>query len=117
MERLEEKRLKAKELIKNKASALVVLTNEDRYKHIEEYDLSNKFVRTINNPCLSQVKSDYSFDNHTFVAIGRLTSQKGYNLLLDVWNIVKKKIQNWNLVIVGDGEFKGELLKQKERLQ
>ena len=53
MERLEEKRLKAKELIKNKASALVVLTNEDRYKHIEEYDLSNKFVRTINNPCLS----------------------------------------------------------------
>lgn len=113
----DKKRLKAKEFIKNRASALVVLTDEDRYKHIEEYNLPDKFVRTINNPCLSDVKADYSFDNNTFVSIGRLAPQKGYNLLLEAWNIVEKQIPDWKLVIVGDGELKEELLNQKDRLQ
>lgn len=117
MERLAEpKRFRAKRLIKKYASKLVVLTEADRQKHIQEYQLPDDFVCAIPNPCLSNVSVNYQFDTHTFISVGRLTPQKGYDLLLKAWKIAQDKVDDWKLVIVGAGEEEKELVDLKEAL-
>ncbi|CAD0163183.1 glycosyltransferase family 4 protein [Streptococcus thermophilus] len=112
----ESKRYKAKELIKKKASALVVLTDDDRDEHIKQYDLPNSFVKTIHNPCMFENTSNYCFSNKTFLALGRLTQQKGFSMLLESWALVEKQLPDWNLIIAGSGELEESLLTQKNNL-
>lgn len=37
------------------------------------------------------------------ISLGRITHQKGYDLLVDVWKLVDKKISDWELEIYGNG--------------
>lgn len=46
------------------------------------------------------------------IAIGRLTYQKGFDLLIDIWDIVHKRIPDWQLEIVGSGELHADLQKR-----
>lgn len=46
------------------------------------------------------------------ITAGRLTEQKGYDLLLKAWKIVNNKHPEWSLDIYGKGEDKDSLLKQ-----
>lgn len=118
MERFNEhKRYYAKRLIKKRASALVVLTDEDRIAHSKKYDLKEGFVRTINNPAMYDNEVEYNFDNKTFVSAGRLTYQKGYERLLEAWSMICREIEDWKLVIVGDGELKSSLFEKKDKLE
>lgn len=117
MDRLgEPKRYKAKKLIKKYASAMVVLTDEDRIMHNQQYELPENFVETINNPCLSNVKVDYKFENKTFVSVGRLTYQKGYEKLLEAWSMIENDIPDWKLIIVGTGELERSLKDKKNEM-
>jgi glycosyltransferase involved in cell wall biosynthesis len=49
------------------------------------------------------------------VAVGRLVSQKAFSYLLEAVKLVNKKIP-LRLLMIGDGEFKGDLKKQAEEL-
>jgi glycosyltransferase involved in cell wall biosynthesis len=40
----------------------------------------------------------------TILAVGRLSNQKGYDLLIHAYANCKCRLEGWNLVIVGDGE-------------
>ena len=112
----EKKRFKAKELIKKSASKLVVLTEEDRKKHIAEYKLDPNFVVTMPNPCISNVTLAYNYNHKTFLAVGRLTPQKKIDALLDAWNLIQDKCPEWKVVIVGKGELEVELKQYAENL-
>tara|TARA_R110000868_G_scaffold411734_2_gene708268 strand:- start:3372 stop:4496 length:1125 start_codon:yes stop_codon:yes gene_type:complete len=46
------------------------------------------------------------------ISLGRMSYQKGYDMLLDAWAIVDDKIIGWELNIYGNGENK-EILKSK----
>ncbi len=58
-------------------------------------------------------------NNKQILAIGRLSYQKGYNYLLDIFEKLSKHIPDWNLRIVGDGPLHDWLINeiQKRRLQ
>ena len=51
--------------------------------------------------------------NKTVLAVGRLTYQKGFDLLIQAWKLVKNEphFSEWKLNIVGDGEDKANLMK------
>ena len=115
VEKNDKRWFKAKRLIKKYASKLVVLTEQDRLKHIEMYNFRPEFVVTMPNPCLSDVDVDYHFDNKTFLAVGRLTKQKRFDLLLDAWKMVQPECPAWKLVIVGTGDLEIELKNQAEK--
>lgn len=118
MEMLQDKkRFKAKKLIKKYASKLVVLTDEDRKKHIDEYELTDDFVVSMPNPCISDIKYSYDFDNKIFVAVGRLADQKNFSDLIEAWKYVEAKVTDWKLIIVGDGELKDRLLYEISELK
>lgn len=44
-----------------------------------------------------------SLNNRQLVSVGRLSPEKGYLDLIEVYKLLNTKINNWNLSIVGDG--------------
>lgn len=56
-----------------------------------------------------------SLTNKSMIAVGRLCYQKGYDRLINAWNIVNKSKPDWKLNIFGDGELKYDLIKLIEQ--
>jgi glycosyltransferase involved in cell wall biosynthesis len=51
-----------------------------------------------------------------FLAMGRLSREKGFDLLLDAWAIAAQRLPEWSLRIVGDGRMRDELTQQARAL-
>lgn len=48
--------------------------------------------------------------------MGRLAPQKGFDLLLEAWSIALKRLPDWSLRIVGDGQLRDQLVRQASTL-
>lgn len=89
----------------------VVLTHEDsRYWG----NLSN--IAVIPNAQTFTSDAPAPLEAKTVVAVGRLTYQKGFDLLLQAWAEVCRRVSGWQLAIVGDGELRSALSAQAESL-
>lgn len=85
----------------------IVLTNKDKIRIKEKFDID---VKTIYNP-----KSFYSdkvceLNNKNFLAAGRFDKVKGYDLLLESYSMFCKKNKDWTLTIVGEGIEKENII-------
>lgn len=65
----------------------------------------NKFTKlpVIPNFIERQVYTEETRENFV-IAVGRITKVKGYERLIEIWDMVSKKNDKWKLVIIGDGE-------------
>jgi len=54
--------------------------------------------------------------NKTSIAVGRLEKEKGFDLLIDAWKVVKKKHPEWILNIFGEGSLHDSIRKQIDDL-
>lgn len=101
----------------NFCNKIVTLTNEDRKFWINKHFNKSENIINIPNPC-SYKENNYiaNKNNKTVLSIGRLTYQKGYDLLIESWSSVIKNHPDWKLIIVGDGEDKEKLLKKIDEL-
>ncbi len=89
-----------------KLDAVVLLTNADR----AHYSFCrNTFV--IPN-CIPIHKESSDCKNKIMLAVGRYTYQKGFDMLIDAFNIAHSECPDWKLRIVGGGKDEG-LLKAK----
>jgi glycosyltransferase involved in cell wall biosynthesis len=50
------------------------------------------------------------------LAMGRLSQEKGFDLLLEAWSLAMPQLPDWSLRIVGDGQMHDELVLQAGRL-
>lgn len=82
-------------------------------------DISNKYMENlgietivIHNPCKPLEKVENNCYNKQFIACGRLEEEKGYEGLIDAFNIFFKENQEWRLVLLGDGS-KYEVIRKK----
>lgn len=83
----------------------IVLTEEDsRYWG----NLGNMTV--IPNARTFTPSSVADMENRKVIAVGRYTFQKGFDRLVEAWNLVAPDFPDWELEIVGDGEDR-EMLK------
>lgn len=89
------------------SSAAVVQTSEIKEK-LEAYKL--KQIEIIPNPLIehSVEKNDYS-QKKKIVAVGRLTTQKNYKLMIDSFAAFKNTHSDYRLDIFGIGELENEL--------
>ena len=98
------------------ADAIITLTAKDRA-------VWQKFTSTvpifhIPNPAPTVPVQLKRVEKRKIVlSVGRLTSQKGFDLLLEVWeNVRQNDISNWTLYIVGSGELENVLKKKIAQL-
>lgn len=99
-------RTKQDERIVNRFDRFVVLTKEDR-----SYWGNIPNICVIPNAALNVGTSFSDVSNKRVIAVGRLDYQKGFDRLIDAWNIVAKneKLADWTLDIFGQGEWHGKL--------
>lgn len=95
-----------------KLDKLVVLTEGDAifYKKF----MKNVLVIPNANSFVSKEKSTLLEKN--IIACGRLTSVKGFDMLIDSFNLIANEYVDWSVNIIGDGEERNKLLKQINRL-
>lgn len=88
---------------------IIVLTDGDRKLWESKWGTKGKIVK-INNMCkFDKTKTIPDFNNKIVLAVGRLVSQKGFDLLIKSWVLIAKELPDWKLLIVGNGEDKKKL--------
>ncbi|MGL4904470.1 MAG: glycosyltransferase, partial [Cetobacterium sp.] len=81
----------------------IILTNQD----LENW--SNKSnIEVIPNALTFESSEVSSLKNKKIISLGRYNSEKGYDILIDIWKNVEKVNKEWVLEIYGDGELKEE---------
>lgn len=90
--------------IEKKADVIVTLTEGDKL-------LWNKAKRIEVIPNFSniQVAQISSCHSKRVIAVGRLSWEKGYDRLIDIWELVSRKNPDWQLDIFGEGELEKNL--------
>lgn len=92
------------------AKKVVVLTQTDRKRFEDKYHTGN--IVCIPNPVtISKVNKRISKEK-IILAVGRLSYQKGYDMMLNIWKATICKDIGWRLVIIGGGELRQELKQQ-----
>lgn len=101
-------RTKYDEYIVKKFDCLVSLTEIDRLK----WTSACRSV-TIPNPLPFDIPpTPASLIEKKVIAVGRLSSEKNFEDLVDIWAEVDKEMPGWCLEIVGEGYMKGRLLSK-----
>ncbi|BDB67189.1 glycosyl transferase [Helicobacter cinaedi] len=100
---------KRKQKIFNLFDTLVVLSSRE----LDKWQSYHKNVKVIPNflPNISQKNTDSN--QHRIISVGRLSAEKGFLRLIDIWEKVQERIkgelESWQLVIVGDGVMKEQI--------
>lgn len=81
-------------------------------------DLTNFYKDRVNCKCLyipnlvSKADSFSDLKSNNIVSVGRLSSEKGFIDLIDVFGLVHMVYPDWKLNIIGDGDEKGKILSK-----
>ena len=93
------------------ADCVIVLGKNDLNNYREHYKKIRR-IDYIYNPIAVRNDTLANVEVKRVVAAGRLDEQKGFDMLVDIWNIVEKKIPDWTLDVFGEGELREELEKK-----
>lgn len=96
------------------ASQIVTLTKSDRDLYATLYAPVGG-VTCIPNIVLSP-RETCAVRRKEVLAMGRLSREKGFDLLLDAWSVALHRLPDWSLRIVGDGQMRNELVRQAKAL-
>ena len=90
-------------------NAIVVLTNADA----ENYGfIQRNKLHVIPNISSFERNIASNLSRKRIITVGRLSMQKGYDILVDVINGIRNEMKEWTLDIFGSGEMKDELKKK-----
>jgi len=85
----------------------VVFLNQAEYDHYKRKNavIIPNFFDEIIHPVHCEKKKQV-------ITLGRLSYQKGYDLLIDAWGLIAKEAPDWTLEIFGNGENRSKLEQQ-----
>ena len=92
------------------ANHIVVLGQNDLMNYKEHYK-TIKNISCIYNPILLDKEEKTDLNQRVVVSAGRLEYQKGFDMLIEIWEAVEKENKDWILKIYGEGSLKNELKK------
>lgn len=98
------------------AYRIITLTDEDKQAVLSNLKVKSK-MDYIYNPTPYPNEKRNECKSKIAISIGRLTPQKGFDKLLSIWQKIEEKDKEWILYIIGSGEDKEKLLRQKENLK
>jgi len=85
---------------------IVTLTERDKQFWEDEFKLkgSDKVIAIPNPSPYSLQNNIPHLSNKTILCVGRLTYQKGFDLLIEAWSQVAQEFTGWQILVVGGGE-------------
>lgn len=99
------------------ADAVVTLTEHDRQLWQQGIAKISAKIQAIANPSPFAIADHLPNQNHkTVLAVGRLRPEKGFDLLLEAWQLLRVQYPDWTLRIVGGGEQEQALKQQSLQL-
>ncbi|SEO25326.1 Glycosyltransferase involved in cell wall bisynthesis [Amphibacillus marinus] len=108
-------------LLYPKSDLVISQCNEMKEDMIKSFGLKEEKIKVIYNPLdVSLIKSKmlegnpYDHNLINIVVAGRLTYQKGFDIIIKEFYQISKNIQNVHLTILGEGELYSELSKLVE---
>ena len=98
----------------SKADLMVVLTKGDA----RDWSLYSDRVMVIPNPVTQYPEHVLPHDGngHRIICVGRLDSQKGYDMLIDAFAMIESQCIGWHIDIFGEGSDKAMLLDKINQL-
>lgn len=84
----------------------VVLTEEDK-----SYWGAIPNIEVIPNARTFNSTNTATLNTKRIIAVGRYTYQKGFERLIEAWNLICRQYPDWHLDIIGDGEDRLQLQK------
>jgi len=97
-------------IIEKYADAIVTLTENDAIEWKKA-----RYVEVIPNFSSMHISSISNCANKKIIAVGRFEWQKGYDMLLQIWENVINRHPDWEINIYGDGNLRDNI--EKEVLQ
>ncbi|WKS94937.1 glycosyltransferase family 4 protein [Riemerella columbina] len=93
------------------ADLIVVLTERDEETWKKQLRINNAITYIYNISPYSGTEVQYSEDSKVAIAVGRFVPVKGFERLIEIWDILEHKYFNlgWKLHLVGYGEQKENL--------
>lgn len=97
---------------------IVTLTERDKGFWDERFNLGHSGkVIAIANPSPYELQDNQpSLEDKSILCVGRLTYQKGFDLLIPAWAKIFSQLPGWKVTIVGSGEDERMLKKMAESL-
>lgn len=95
------------------SDVVLVLSKEDQTYYSKNLNIRGRLCQIYNPNAFEQVISDKPEERMIFAA-GRLTKAKGFDYLLQSWELLEKDFPDWRLCIAGEGEEEEALLKSKQ---
>lgn len=102
----------------NKLTNTIVLLTTDLKQYYAE-SLQSKICiipNPLNIPKDIPESNELTLKNPTFIALGSLTKQKGFDYLLQAFEKVSRLLPEWNLTILGEGPLRNELTEYAAKL-
>ncbi len=90
---------------------IITLTHGDKI----EYEKLDCNVDVVFNPTPYELVDNYNVASKSIIAAGRLTYQKGFDLLISAWALIANKYPDWRLDIYGEGIDKQKLKDQIDK--
>ncbi len=91
-----------------KLDRIIVLSENDKLHYQNEMQLATTVVP---NPLTIEAAAKCDISAKTFLAVGRLTYAKGFDILINAFSDFAKQNNEWTLNIVGEGTEKQKLLE------
>lgn len=91
------------------ADAIVTITEEDRGYFEKNLNLRAPIYTIHNSISLIETTNKYDKNSKIIISAGRLTYQKGFDLLIEVAREVFNKHPDWTWIILGEGEARKDL--------
>lgn len=91
---------------------VIVLTDEE----IKKYNEITSNIKVIPNIISYKPIEKTCFSQKRIISAGRLSLEKGFDLLIDSWEKLEKKFPGWSLDIYGEGPEKDNLQKKIDSL-
>ena len=88
----------------------IITNSKGSGKSLKKIFIKKEKIHPIYNPYLKKLYKNSSHKKYNYIlSTGRLVKQKDFHNLIIAFNIIKQKIPNYKLIIIGDGQLKNEL--------
>lgn len=95
------------------SDVVLVLSKEDKEYYSNHLNIRGRLCQIYNPNTYEQIVNDKQEEKMVFAA-GRLTKAKGFDYLLQSWELLERDFPDWKLYIAGIGEEEAALLKIKK---